>query len=98
MSVDTNLAILREQLTLAEAKSRELMAQYIENRQKAYEALSQINPDSKATRDAKERLKKAERDLKKFEAKIAALHVERTALLNLPPVEPRLRHSARGET
>ena len=83
MSVEDNLAVLREQLTQAEAKGLELMAQYVANRLKSYEAFARVDPDAQLTQDAKERLKKALLDVEEFEAKLASIHDERSTLLSV---------------
>ena len=88
-SVEKSLADLREQLTLGEARSRMFMTQYVRNRQLSYEALARVDPEAQFTRDAKERLEKAQRDLEEFEANITSMHNERSALLS-PKSEPHV--------
>jgi hypothetical protein len=83
MSVEHNLGILREQLTRAEAKGRELMAQYIANRQKSYDVSARLDPNSQQTKNAIELLDKARSDLAEFETRLVSLHEERARLLGL---------------
>lgn len=81
MSVEHNQRIVREHLIRAEEKSKELMAQYVANRRKSYEAYARLDPDSQFTKNAKELLDKATRDLEEFKARLVSLHDERTRLM-----------------
>jgi chromosome segregation ATPase len=81
MSVEENMAVLREQLTQAEARGRELINQFVANRRKTHDAYARMDPHSQFTSDMKELLDKALRDLEEFEARLASLHEERTRLM-----------------
>jgi hypothetical protein len=57
--VESNLAALREARTTAQATALEHLKRYIAHRTAAFEAFNRLDPNSQATRDARERLAKA---------------------------------------
>ncbi len=64
--VESNLAALREARTTAQATALEHLKRYVAHRTTAFEAFNRLDPDSQATRDARERLEKAQRDYETF--------------------------------
>lgn len=60
--VESNLRVLGEARATAEGAALENMNQYVANRAKPFEAFNRIDPDSQATRDARERLERARQD------------------------------------
>ena len=50
------------------AATRERLAQYVDNRRKAYEAFAALDPDANYTKDAKRLYDKALRDQADYEA------------------------------
>jgi len=71
MTVEDNLAFLREDRRRAEVKSHDLLKQYVAARQKSWEALGTVDPEAPFTKQALARLEKALRDLEEFERYLA---------------------------
>jgi hypothetical protein len=74
MTAEENIEALREERRRAEAATREHLTRYVASRAKACEALSRVDPHAQFTRDAKQLLEKAERDLAEYEAYLATAH------------------------
>jgi hypothetical protein len=64
--VESNLVALREARTTAQATALEHLKRYVAHRTMAFIAFKRLDPDSQATRDARERLEKAKRDYEAF--------------------------------
>jgi hypothetical protein len=64
--VESNLAALRDALTTAQMTALEHLKRYVAHRTTAFEAFNRLDPNSQATRDARQRLEKAQRDYEAF--------------------------------
>jgi hypothetical protein len=77
--VESNLAALRDARTTAQMTALEHLKQYVAHRTTAFEAFNRLDPNSQATRDARQRLEKAQRDYEAF-ARSIGVALESTEL------------------
>jgi hypothetical protein len=68
--VESNRAVLQQATRDAQESSLGHLKQVVANREKAFEALARLDPDSKPAQDARARLDKARSDYDSFAASV----------------------------
>ena len=73
---DSNRGVLQQATREAQERALQNLKQYVENRQRAWEALANIDSESQPARDARARLDKARQDYDAFVATIETRDTE----------------------